>query len=70
MNKKEETTKAVPDLRTVIYHFSLAFTTCDCGKDLVLAQYVYGVYKYEGSCGSCNKNFILLNNKLTTKNHA
>lgn len=63
----QETNKAVPDLRTVIYRFSHAFTICDCGKDLVLAQHFYGDSKYTGSCCTCNKNFILLNNKLTTK---
>ena len=62
-----EKNNSAPDLRTVIYRFSHAFTTCDCGKDLVLAQHFFGDPKYTGGCGSCNKNFILLNNKLTTK---
>lgn len=66
-NTKEETKKVVRDLRMVIYHFSHAFTACDCGKDLVLAQHFFGDPRYIGSCGSCKKNFILLNNKLTTK---
>ncbi len=66
-NINQETKKAVPDLRTVVYRFSHAFTSCDCGKDLVLAQHYYSDPRYMGSCGSCNKNFVLRNNKLTTK---
>lgn len=65
--EKMEAKKTITDFRTVIYRFSLAFTTCDCGKDIVLAQYVYGISRYEGSCGSCQKNYVLLNNKLNHK---
>ncbi len=50
--------------RTVIYMYSNAFTTCDCGNELVLAQTIVGDPVYRGNC-ECGKRFELFNNLLS-----
>lgn len=49
--------------KTIMYVYSDAFTTCDCGKDLMLTQRVYGDNTYRGIC-SCGKSWALLNGKI------
>lgn len=49
--------------KTVMYVYSDAFTTCDCGKELMLTQQVFGDFTYRGMC-SCGKSYALLNGKF------
>lgn len=49
--------------KTVMYVYADAFTTCDCGKELMLSQRVFGDFTYRGRC-SCGKNYALLNGKF------
>ncbi len=49
--------------KTITYVYSDAFTTCDCGEDLMLSQRVYGNATYKGSC-SCGREWELLNGKI------
>lgn len=49
--------------KTIMYVYADAFTTCDCGKDLMLSQRVFGDCTYRGMC-SCGKSWALLNGKI------
>lgn len=49
--------------KMIMYVYSDAFTTCDCGKELMLTQRVFGDFTYRGAC-SCGKSWALLNNKI------
>lgn len=49
--------------REVTYMHGNAFTDCDCGKELFMAQTVYNDPSYTGIC-DCGKKFKLLNNKI------
>jgi len=49
--------------KTIMYVYADAFTTCDCGKDLMLSQRVFGDFTYRGAC-SCGKSWALLNGKI------
>jgi len=51
------------DVKTIMYVYADAFTTCDCGKDLMLSQRVFGDLTYSGMC-SCGKSWALLNGKI------
>lgn len=55
--------KGTEELKSVLYVYSDAFTNCDCGKDLMLTQRVYGDKTYRGEC-SCGKRWALLNGKF------
>lgn len=54
----------VSSSKTVMYVYSDAFTTCDCGKELMLTQRAFGDFTYRGMC-SCGKSYALLNGKFT-----
>lgn len=49
--------------KTILYVYSDAFTTCDCGKDLMLTQKIYANATYTGIC-SCGKYWKLLNGMI------
>lgn len=49
--------------KVVMYAYSDAFTTCDCGKDLMLSQRGFGDTVYRGAC-SCGKSWALSNGKI------
>lgn len=51
------------DNKVIMYINSHAFTTCDCGKEIVLSKAFYGQSVYKGSC-SCGKKMELLNDKF------
>ena len=49
--------------RQVMYLHSLAFTTCDCGESLTMAQTIYVDPTYKGEC-KCGKVMKLRNGKF------
>lgn len=49
--------------RKVMYIHSLAFTTCDCGEPLTMAQAIYADPTYKGEC-KCGKVMKLRNNRM------
>lgn len=49
--------------KQVIYIYADAFTTCDCGRDLMLSQRVFGDDTYRGRC-ACGKNWALRTSKI------
>lgn len=49
--------------RQVMYMHSLAFTTCDCGEPLTMAQTIYADQTYKGEC-RCGKVMKLRNGKF------
>jgi hypothetical protein len=51
-------------IRHVIYIQSVAITSCDCGKTLIMAQTVYGDSTYKGKC-KCGKIMNLKNGKIS-----
>lgn len=48
----------------VMYVYSHAFLTCECGEELALAQRSFGNAAYTGDCLGCNQSFVLLRGKL------
>jgi hypothetical protein len=54
------------DNKLIFYIRSHAFTNCDCGKEIGLAQRTFGSKKYDGSC-ICGKEWELLNGKIKSK---
>lgn len=58
-----EFTTCVP--RQVTYSGSIAFTTCDCGENIVLANKTFGTpMKYTGKCDECQSKYLLVNGKI------
>lgn len=53
----------VTEGRQVAYMGALAITTCDCGRELYLAQRFYGRRDYTGGC-DCGREWRLLDNQL------
>ena len=49
--------------RQVMYLHSLAFTTCDCGEPLTMAQTIYADPTYKGEC-KCGKIMKLRNGRM------
>ena len=49
--------------RQVMYFHSLAFTTCDCGQPLTMAQTIYADPTYKGEC-KCGKVMKLRNGRM------
>ena len=54
------------DSRQVVYMYADAFTTCDCGNNIVLSQINFNEKTYYGWC-KCGKEMKLLNGKFITK---
>ena len=54
--------------RVVYYIYAQAFTTCDCGNELMLSQIVFNNPVYTGSC-SCGKSYSLNKGKLSATNN-
>ncbi len=52
----------IPNM-SILYVYADAFTKCDCGKDLMLSQRVFGDNTYRGIC-SCGLSWALLNGKI------
>ena len=48
----------------VTYMHSLAFTECENGHNLTLAQSRPGSRMYTGNCSECKVDYELLNNKI------
>lgn len=48
----------------IMYVYSDAFTTCDCGGNLKLSVRRYGSDLYEGSCPDCKKKYEMFLNKI------
>jgi hypothetical protein len=53
--------------RQVTYFYSLAFSSCFCGKPITLAQSVFSDPTYKGSCG-CGLNIKLRDGKIWETN--
>lgn len=63
-NQIDNTVETKNDRKIVTYVYATAFTTCDCGQEIVLSQKIYGNPTYSGEC-DCGKTMKLRHGKFS-----